>query len=218
MTKTIPINPKSPLDYLSNRTSNSLFLTPVTPFEVKDILDALDPSKSVGPKSIPIKLLKIVGCSISPLLALLINQSFQSGIYPDKVKISKVISLVKKGNPELPSNYRLMSLLSIFSKICEKLMYKRIYSFLEVHTILYSLQFGFQKNHSSGHALVSLTESVKNTLDNKRLGCGIFIDLQRAFDTVNHKSLLSKLEHYGIRGFALEWFRSYLSNGKQCFC
>ena len=81
ITKTMPINPKSPLDYLSNRTSNSLFLTPVTPFEVKDI------------NSIPIKLLKIVGCSISPLLALLINQSFQSGIYPDKFKIAKVISL-----------------------------------------------------------------------------------------------------------------------------
>ena len=145
ITKTIPINPKSPLDYLSNRTFNSLFLTPFTPFEVKDIIDALDPFKSVGPNSTPIKLLKIVGCSISPLLALLINQSFQSGIYPDKFKIAKVISLFKKGNPELPSNYRPISLLSIFSKIFEKLVYKRIYSFLEVHNILYSLQFGFQK-------------------------------------------------------------------------
>ena len=94
-------------------------------------------------------------------------------------------------------------------------MYKRLYSFLEVHNILYSLQFYFQENHSVDHALVSLTESVKNTLDNKRLGCGIFIDLQRAFDTVNHKILLSKLEHYGIRGCALEWFRSYLSDRKQ---
>ena len=94
-------------------------------------------------------------------------------------------------------------------------MYKQLYSFLEVHNILYSLQFGFQENHSIDHALLSLTESVKNTLDNKRLGCGIFIDLQRAFDTVNHKILLSKLEHYGIRGCALEWFRSYLSDRKQ---
>ena len=111
--------------------------------------------------------------------------------------------------------YSTISLLSIFSKIFEKLMYKRLYSFLEVHNILYSLQFGFQKNHSIDHALVSLTESVKNTLDNKRLGCGIFIDLQRAFDTDNHKILLSKLEHYGIRGCALEWLRSYLSDRKQ---
>ena len=215
ITKTISITPKSPLDYLTNRTSNSLFLTPVTPLEVKDIIDALNPSKSVGPNSIPIKLLKIVGCSISPLLALLINHSFQSGIYPDTFKIAKVISLFKKGNPELPSNYRPISLLSIFSKKFEKLMYKRLYSFLEVHNILYSLQFGFQENHSIDHALVNLTESVKNTLDNKRLGCGIFIDLQRAFDTVNHKILLSKLEHYGIRGCALGRFRSYLPDRKQ---
>ena len=215
ITKTIPITPKSPLDYLTNRASNSLFLTPVTPLEVRDIIDALNPSKSVGPNSIPIKLLKIVGCSISPLLALLMNHSFQSGIYPDTFKIAKVISLFKKGNPELPSNYRPISLLSIFSKIFEKLMYKRLYSFLEVHNILYSLKFGFQENHSIDHALVSLTDSVKNTLDNKRLSCGIFIDLQRAFDTVNHKILLSKLEHYGIRGCALEWFRSYLSDRKQ---
>ena len=94
-------------------------------------------------------------------------------------------------------------------------MYKRLYRFLEVHEVIYSLQFGFQENHSIDHALVSLTEAIRNTLDNKRFGCGIFIDLQKAFDTVNHKILLSKLEHYGVRGCALEWFRSYLSNRKQ---
>ena len=77
------------------------------------------------------------------------------------------------------------------------------------------MQFGFQENHSIDHALVSLTEAVRNTLDNKRFGCGIFIDLQKAFDTVNHAILLSKLEHYGVRGCALEWFRSYLSDRNQ---
>ena len=94
-------------------------------------------------------------------------------------------------------------------------MYKRLHRFLETHKVLYSLQFGFQENHSIDHALVSLTEAVRSTLDNKRLGCGIFIDLQKAFDTVNHRILLSKLEHYGFRGCALEWFRSYLSDRKQ---
>ena len=215
ITKTIPLTPKSSLDYLSDRICSSLFLTQVTSIEVHDLINILNPSKSVGPNSIPIKLLKIIGCSVSPLLALLVNQSFQSGIFPDKLKIAKVISIFKKGNPELPSNYRPISLLPIFSKLFEKVMYKRLHRFLEIHKVLYSLQFGFQENHSIDHALVSLTEAVRSTLDNKRLGCGIFIDLQKVFDTVNHRILHSKLEHYGIRGCALEWFRSYLSDRKQ---
>ena len=217
ITKTIPLTRKSPLDYLSGRMRNSLFLAPVTLIEVNDLISILNPSKSVGPNSIPIKLLRIIGLSISPLLALLVNQSFQSGIFPDKLKIAKVISLFKKGNPELSSNYRPISLLPVFSKIFEKLMYRRLYKFLEIHKVLYSLQFGFQENHSIDHALVSLTEAIRNTLDNKRLGCGIFIDLQKAFDTVNYRILLSKMEHYGIRRCALEWFKSYLSNRKQYF-
>ena len=215
ITRTIPLTPKSPLDYLSDRMCNSLFLTPVTEIEVNDLINILNPSKSVGRNSIPMKLLKIIGYSVSPHLALLVNQSFQSGVFPDKLKIAKVISIFKKGNPELPSNYRPISLLPIFSKIFEKLMYKRLYRFLEIHKVLYSLQFGFQENHSIDHALVSLTEAVRSTLDNKKLGCGIFIDLQKAFDTVNHIILLSKLEHYGIRGCALEWFRSCLSHRQQ---
>ena len=147
ITKTIPLTPKSPIDYLSNRTYSSLFLTPVTSIEVNDLINILNPSKSVGPNSIPIKLLKIIGVCVSLLLTLLVNQSFQSGIFPDKLKIAKVISLFKKGNPEFPSNYRPISLLSIFSKIFEKLMYRRLCKFLEIHNILYSQQFGFQENH-----------------------------------------------------------------------
>ena len=91
-------------------------------------------------------------------------------------------------------------------------MYKRLYSFVTCKKIIYQLQFGFQQHNSFDHALISMTEAVKNTLDNKRFGCGIFIDLQKAFDTVSHRILLAKLEHYGIRGTTLEWFRSYLTD------
>ena len=91
-------------------------------------------------------------------------------------------------------------------------MYKRSYNFLEIHKILCGFQFGFRASHSVIHALISMTESIKNSLDNKKFGCGIYLDLQKAFDTVDHQILLNKLEYYGIRGTALGWFRSYLSN------
>ncbi len=173
ITKTIPKTPKSPLDYLSSRISSSIFLNPVTFIEVNDLINSLNPSKSVGPNSIPIKLLNVIGTSISSLLALLVNQSFQFGIFPDKLKVAKVITLFKKGNPDLPSNYRPISLLPIFSKVFEKLMYKRLYKFLELHEVFYSLQIRFQENHSIDHALVSLTDAIRNTFDHKRFGCGI---------------------------------------------
>ena len=95
-------------------------------------------------------------------------------------------------------------------------MYKRLCSFLELHKILYDLQFGFCASHSINHALISLTESIKNSLDNKNFGCGIFLDLQKAFlQKVNHQILLSKVEHYGIRGTTLAWFKSYPSSRSQ---
>ena len=95
-------------------------------------------------------------------------------------------------------------------------MYQRLYNFLERYELLFNLQFGFRSGHSTDHALVSLTESIRSSLDNNRFGCGIFIDLQKAFDTVNHDILLSKLEeHYGIRGSAQTWFKSYLNDRKQ---
>ena len=94
-------------------------------------------------------------------------------------------------------------------------MHKKIYEFLQEHNTLFQNQFGFRKNNSTTFALLQITEKIKETIDNKKYGCGIFIDLSKAFDTVNHVILLKKLEHYGIKGVALDWFNSYLSNRKQ---
>ena len=94
-------------------------------------------------------------------------------------------------------------------------MHERLYSFLEQHKCIYELQFGFRAKHSTSHALIDLIEDIRKAIDDNNFSVGVFIDLQKAFDTVDHKILLSKLDHYGIRGKANDWFRSYLSGRKQ---
>ena len=94
-------------------------------------------------------------------------------------------------------------------------MHRRLYDFQDKLNIFYPLQFGFREKHSTNYALISMTEAIRNTIDNKKYGCGVFIDLKKAIDTVNHSILLRKLEHYGIRGVALDWFTSYLLGRKQ---
>ena len=116
---------------------------------------------------------------VSPLLATLINESFSSGDFPDKLKIAKVITLHRKGSTDNPSNYRPISLLSVFSKIFEKVMHKTLYEFLEKNNVLYSLQFGFRSKHSTSHTLISMTEKIRNTTDNGNYGSGFLFTLKK---------------------------------------
>ena len=204
----------TPEKFLKDRNNLDFIIAHVSEDEVLEIINKLE-NKSTGPSSIPLKLLKLISDLIIIPLCNLINKSFSSGIFPDLLKIVKVIPIHKGGSTQDMNNYRPISLLSIFDKIIEKLMHKRLYKFLDENNILYDKQFGFRKKNSTIFSLIEITEKIKESIDNKKFGCGIFIDLRKAFDTVNHDILLKKLDHYGIRGNTNNWFNSYLKDRVQ---
>ena len=113
------------------------------------------------------------------------------------------------------NNYRPISVLNTFSKVFERLMYDRLTKFLDKYNVLYQNQFGFRQGHSTHHALITLVDKITKSLDNGDIVIGVFLDLKKAFDTVNHKIILKKLYHYGIRGNLNKWFESYLADRSQ---
>ena len=151
----------------------------------------------------------------STWLSRLINLCFETGVFPDILKVAKVTPLHKKSSKFEVLNYRPISLLSIFSKVYEKLIYVRIYSYLTKNNMIYNKQFGFRSNYSTTHAILSITEYIRTLLDDGHFVCGIFVDLEKAFDTVDHYILCEKLKFYGIYGICNKLIKSYLTGRKQ---
>ena len=152
---------------------------------------------------------------LSHILSLVINHSLDSGIFPNALKVAKIIPILKSGNSLDPSNYRPISLLNYFYKIFEKVIHNRLLTFFEKFNIIYEGQYGFRKFHSTEAALVNYIDKVSEAFDSNKYAMSIFLDLTKAFDTVDHLILLSKLSHYGIRGTALDLLKSYLTNRVQ---
>ena len=213
--KNIKYSHKHFSDYLANENGNSIFLQPTDKEEIANIISSLNSNKASGPNSIPYRILLLLKNEISKQLAELFNLSFMTGVFSLVLKTAKVVPVFKKDSKLDYSNYRPISLLSNVEKILEKLMYNRLYTFLNSNNIIYSLQFGFRQQYSTSQALVNITENIRKALDGGNIGCGIFVDLQKAFDTVDHQILLTKLNHYGICGVSNDWFKSYLSNRNQ---
>ena len=140
-----------------------------------------------------------------------INKSLKEGVFPSELKLAKVVPIFKAGATNKITNYRPISVLSFFSKVFEKIIYHKLIEFLDHNDILYCYQFGFRQRHSTQQAIITLVNKITSCLDCGDLVIGIFLDLKKAFDTVDHKILIKKLYAYGIRGVALKLLESYLS-------
>jgi len=211
----IPQAPKTPQQYLKNNIRNSIFLNPTDPEEVAKLIQNLKSKNSSGHDNITSKLLKHLNDELKSPICDLINKSINSGIFPDVYKLAEVVPIYKSKNKEETNNYRPISLLPTISKILEKIIHKRVYKFLQKNKILYDSQYGFRPNHSTNDAITELVADVTKSFEDKNNTLSIFLDLSKAFDTIDHTILLHKLNHYGIRGTSLNWFKSYLENRKQ---
>jgi len=205
---------KNPLDYIQTNNPQSFFFSPITEHNVQSTILSLKNGRS-NLHSMPTKILKHVSHIISPVLTHIINKSFTTGTFPNTLKVARVTPIPKQGDPTNIGNYRPISCLPTISKVFEKLAHKQLYNYLEQHNILFSNQFGFRRQRSTTQAIVSHLQYLYSHLDSNKYCISIFLDFRKAFDTVDHSILLSKMNEYGIRGLAHCWFRSYLNNRKQ---
>ena len=211
----VPGNDNDINQYLTNPQHNSLFLSPISDNEIQNEILKLKIGKSAGLDEIPNKLVKSTSQFITPFLTHIFNLVLSKGKYPDLLKVAKVIPIYKKGDSTLPENYRPISLLSCFNKLLEKMIEKRIKNFLLQNNSLYDYQFGFRTGYSTSQALLEISHTIYSQLNNNNNILGLYLDLKKAFDTVDHTILLQKLSHYGIRGNAHALMKSYLLNRKQ---
>ena len=203
---------KSFEDYMNKSCISSIYLNDCTDAEINDIITNLESGKS---SDIPIKVIKASQQCISPILSKLFNDCMQHGVFPEELKVGNISPIYKKDSDQLIENYRPVSTLPIFGKIFEKIMYSRLYSFFTAKNTLNENQFGFRKQHSTSHALNYSVHHIEKCLKNREHVLGIFIDLSKAFDTIDHSLLLVKLERYGIRGNTLKLLSSYLAGRYQ---
>jgi len=202
-------------EYLPPSNLNSMGLLPTSSEELLNIGLNLKKTHSKGPDGIdPYIAIANISETLAPLTDI-INCSLTYGIVPDQLKEAKVVPIFKKGEKDNLINYRPISVLPYFAKYLEKVMYDRLSSFITDTSILHPSQYGFQPNHSTYMALLDMEDKISKAMDNNEYAVGIFIDLAKAFDTVDHTILLDKMSNYGIRGMQLQWFHSYLLNRTQ---
>ena len=204
----------NPMTYVTANVPNTIFIPHITEHEITTVISSMKHS-SPGWDSLPTHILKPFLADYIKPLTYLINKSFETGIFPDELKIAKIVPIFKSGDKTLVSNYRPISVLSFFSKIFETILYNHLIEFIEKHDLLYKFQFGFRKQFSTSHAIISLVDKIHEALNSGNIMIGVTLDFSKAFDTIQISILLKKLYSYGIRGITLKLIESYLTNRQQ---
>ena len=201
--------------YLTRILNHSFSFSMVSPNDISKIINNFKPKSSTGHDGLSMKLLKRISSIICDPLTLIINQSLNTGIFPEKLKIAKVLPIFKKDDEFLLNNYRPISLLPALSKILEKVVFQQLYSFFDSLNLFYSSQHGFKTLHSTETAALEFIDRTFKLLDSGKLPVTVYLDLSKAFDTLNHGILIGKLKYYGVTGTTLNWFKSYLHGRSQ---
>ena len=214
LAKAIPPVSKSPTEYIKENMMNCFYIRPVTEIEIVNIISDFKDS-AAGWDELKPSVIRGIKEFIKMPLRHICNLSFNTGVFPWELKVANVVPIFKSGDDMLFSNYRPVSVLPVFSKVIERLMYNRLIGFINDNDLLYEYQFGFQKGKSTYMALVILLDKISEALENGECVVGVFLDFSKAFDTVDHDILLMKMKSYGIIDTAYDWFKSYLCDRVQ---
>lgn len=195
--------------------ANSVQLTPVTSDEVLKLIQQIKNNVAAGYDEIKSTPLKHVADIIAPIIAHIINAMFETGIFPDRLKIARVCPVFKGGDKSQFTNYRPISVLPVASKVFENAINTRLYKFFSKYNVINEAQYGFQKNKSCEKALLNIKHELIKNIEQRLYSLGLFIDFRKAFDSVYHDVLTHKLSKYGVRGVVLDLLKNYLINRRQ---
>ena len=201
--------------YLTENASQNFKFNQVTEEIVNKIIDNFPAKTSCGIDNISMKLVKKIKDVLLTPLCIVINQSLTTGIFPDKLKIAKIVPVHKKDDVTIIDNYRPISVLPAISKIFEKIILNQLTEHFNSLNLLFPSQYGFRESHNTEYAVMENIDKIVENIEARNLPLNIFLDLSKAFDTLDHSILLYKLSHYGITGMSYKLCESYLSNRQQ---